>query len=61
MYGFQNYPTPVEDANLSFIPILKENFNLNIGYSDHTLGGSIESFSIPLIAVALGTSIIENI
>ncbi len=60
MYGFQSYPTPVEEAKLPFIPILKENFDLNIGFSDHSPGGSIESFSVPLISAALGASVIEK-
>ena len=60
MYGFQSYPTPVEEVKLPFIPILKENFNLNIGFSDHTPGGSIESYSVPLISTALGASVIEK-
>ena len=49
------YPTPLKDANVTSITQLKKKFNINVGYSDHTLG--IES---SLAAVALGASIIEK-
>ena len=32
------YPTPFNDANLRAIKTLRNVFNVNIGYSDHTLG-----------------------
>ena len=49
------YPTPFEDANLKAIITIKNNLNINVGYSDHTLG--IEA---SLAAVALGAKIIEK-
>lgn len=49
------YPTPMHDANLNVIKTLKESFDLNIGYSDHTLG--IEA---PIAAVALGANVVEK-
>ena len=49
------YPTPFEDANLMSIITLKKKFNLDVGYSDHTL--SIEA---SLAAVTLGASVIEK-
>ncbi len=33
-----SYPTPDGDANLAVIPTLENEFDLPIGYSDHTLG-----------------------
>ena len=48
------YPTEPKDWGLNYIKILKENFNVPIGYSDH----SGEIFS-SLAAVALGAEIIE--
>ncbi len=48
------YPTEPNDWGLNYIKILKENFNVPIGYSDH----SGEIFS-SLAAVALGAEIIE--
>jgi sialic acid synthase SpsE len=60
MYGFQSYPTPVEEANLKFINILKESFGLNVGFLDHTDGGSVESMVIPILSLTFGASVIEK-
>ncbi len=39
------YPTPFEDSNLKTISVLKDKFNLTIGYSDHTIGDKILFYS----------------
>ena len=49
------YPTPYEDVNLKAMLILKEKFNVEIGYSDHTRG-----IEVPIAAVAMGATIIEK-
>jgi N,N'-diacetyllegionaminate synthase len=49
------YPTPFRDVNLRAMLTLKEQFNLPVGYSDHTTG-----ITVPVAAVALGASIIEK-
>ena len=49
------YPTPMKDVNLRAMLQLKEEFNLPIGYSDHTMG-----VEVPIAAVAMGASIIEK-
>lgn len=50
-----SYPTPDEDANLAVIETLKREFDLPVGYSDHTIGSeAIEA------AVAMGAEIIEK-
>jgi len=49
------YPTPIEDVNLTAMNMLKNEFNVDIGYSDHTLG-----IEIPIAAVALGATVIEK-
>lgn len=49
------YPTPMKDVNLNAMLTLKEKFNVEIGYSDHTLGTEV-----PVAAVALGARIIEK-
>lgn len=50
-----SYPTEYKDVNLRVIDTLKENFNLPVGYSDHTIG-----FEVPIAAVARGATIIEK-
>jgi N-acetylneuraminate synthase len=49
------YPTPFTDVNLRAMNTLQTVFNVNIGYSDHTLG-----IEVPIAAVALGATIIEK-
>jgi len=49
------YPAPFDEVNLNAIKSLKESFQLNVGYSDHTLG-----IEVSLAAVALGSTVIEK-
>ncbi len=49
------YPTPMEDVNLNAINTIKNSFNINVGFSDHTDG--IEA---SIAAVAIGAKIIEK-
>lgn len=50
------YPTPYEELNLNVISTLKKEFPLlDIGYSDHSVG-----YEVPIIAAALGASMIEK-
>ena len=49
------YPAPLEEVNLNAIQLLKKEFGLKIGYSDHTLG-----IDVALGAVALGAEVIEK-
>lgn len=49
------YPASFENINLRAISSMKKKFNLNIGYSDHTLGAEAS-----IAAVSLGATIIEK-
>jgi N,N'-diacetyllegionaminate synthase len=49
------YPTPMKDVNLKAMLSIRDKFDVEIGYSDHTLG-----VEIPIAAVALGAKIIEK-
>lgn len=49
------YPTPMEDVNLSAMETIKSAFKIDVGYSDHTLG-----IEIPIAAVAMGAKVIEK-
>lgn len=49
------YPTPMQDVNLHAMISIKEEFDIKVGYSDHTLG-----IEVPIAAVALGAKIIEK-
>ncbi len=50
-----SYPSPLNEQNLSIIPLIKKKFGLVSGLSDHTTG-----ITTALAAVALGASIIEK-
>lgn len=49
------YPTPFSDVNLKAMLSIKEKFNVNVGYSDHTKG-----IEVPIAAIALGALVIEK-
>ncbi len=49
------YPTPMEDVNLSAMLSIQKELGVKIGYSDHTLG-----FEISIAAVAMGATVIEK-
>lgn len=49
------YPAPFDEVNLKAMQTLKNTFNLDVGYSDHTKG-----IHISLAAIALGASVIEK-
>jgi len=56
LHCVSTYPTPIEEANLRSINVLKENFKeLTIGYSDHTLG-----INAAILSAACGAKIIEK-
>ena len=50
-----NYPAAAEDTNLRAMLSMQSAFDVNVGYSDHTLG-----IEVPLAAVALGACVIEK-
>jgi N,N'-diacetyllegionaminate synthase len=49
------YPTPMKDVNLLAMNQIKTVLDVNVGYSDHTLG-----IEVPIAAVALGAEVIEK-
>ncbi|MGV6860629.1 MAG: N-acetylneuraminate synthase [Putridiphycobacter sp.] len=49
------YPTPMEDVHLKAMQTIEKEFNIKVGYSDHTLG-----IEVPIAAVAMGAKVIEK-
>jgi N,N'-diacetyllegionaminate synthase len=49
------YPTPMEDVNLNAMKTIANTFDVQYGYSDHTLG-----IEVDIAAVALGATVIEK-
>ena len=50
-----DYPTPLSDVNLNGMDYLKNYFQTDVGYSDHTIG-----IDVALAAVAKGATVIEK-
>lgn len=55
LHCVSNYPAKPEETNLNAIMTLKNEFNVPVGLSDHTIGEII-----PLGAVAIGANLIEK-
>ena len=49
------YPAPYGEVNLRAMDFLKDYFNVNVGYSDHTRG-----IEVALAAVGMGAKVIEK-
>lgn len=49
------YPCPANEVNLNAIRTLKTAFNLDVGYSDHTIGSEVA-----IASVVLGAKILEK-
>ena len=49
------YPTPFADVNLKAMQQISDEFQIKVGYSDHTKG-----IEVPIAAVALGATVIEK-
>ena len=49
------YPTPMKNVNLKAMLTMRDELQINIGYSDHTLG-----IEVPIAAVAMGATVVEK-
>lgn len=59
MYGYQLFPTDPKKLNLKRIIKLKNIFNLDVGYQDHSPPNYL-GYSIPSLAIGMGINIIEK-
>ena len=50
-----SYPTPISEAKLNMIQILQEEFKIQVGLSDHTIGNLAS-----VLATSMGVSVIEK-
>lgn len=59
--GFQAEPTPIANAAIARIPLLKQQFpKYQIGFMDHVDGESSDTIGVSAMAMALGASVIEK-
>ena len=55
LHCVSSYPAKKEHINLNVLETIKKKFNLDVGYSDHTIGDEM-----CLAAVAMGSKVIEK-
>jgi len=55
MHCTSNYPMSSNEANLNVLNTLRKNFNILLGYSDHSEGEGVGPFTIPM-----GAKVIEK-
>ena len=55
LHANTEYPTPYKDVNLRAMNTIKNELNVKVGYSDHTLG-----IELSIAAVAMGATVIEK-
>jgi len=61
IYGFQNYPTKLEDSHLNRLRNLLHEFGDDyfVGYASHVNGGTEEAARLPVWAIATGADFVE--
>ena len=60
MHSFQAFPTKISQINLHRITSLRQRYHLPVGYMDHIDGNSELALYLPLLAIGLGSNIIEK-
>ena len=55
LHANTEYPTPMKDVNLNAMLSIAKTYDVNYGYSDHTLG-----IEVDIAAVAMGAKVIEK-
>lgn len=55
LHATTEYPCPIDEVNLRAMLTIRDHFNVDVGYSDHTQG-----IEVPIAAVAMGASVIEK-
>lgn len=61
MHGVQNFPTKLENLNVSRVQLLQRMFpGLPVGYADHTDGDDPFGKVVDLLAVGMGAAVLEK-
>ena len=60
MFGYQNFPTRIDDVHLRYLAKLKQLFELPVGYQDHSDADTESAFWLPAAAVGMGVTILEK-
>lgn len=60
MYGFQSYPTSYSDINLSKMTRIRDQFNLPVGYADHTAFDDPNNEIVSVMGAMMGINVLEK-
>ena len=59
-FGYQAYPTAVEDSGINKITFLRKRFSNRLVFADHVNGQSDDALWLPVIALTEGADVIEK-
>ncbi|MEM6902698.1 MAG: N-acetylneuraminate synthase family protein [Pseudomonadota bacterium] len=59
-HGVQNFPTPIEEANINRIGLLQQSFGRPVMFADHTSGDHALATAIDLVALGAGAVLLEK-
>jgi len=60
LFGFQTFPTPVEEIRFRELESMKARYRVPIGFLDHTDGGTLFALMAPALSVAYGADLVEK-
>ena len=60
LYGYQNFPTRTDDVHLRHMLQLQEDFDVPVGYQDHSDAQTPAAFWLPAAALGMGIDIQEK-
>jgi len=60
LFGFQAEPTPIDKNHLARITELRNRFGLEVGFMDHSEGGTPDDLGLSLVALGCGVRLFEK-
>lgn len=60
LFGFQTFPTPVEEIRFRELEALKARYGVPVGFLDHTDGGTLFALMAPALSVTYGADLVEK-
>lgn len=60
LFGFQTFPTPVEEIRFRELESLKARYRVPVGFLDHTDGGTLFALMAPALSVTYGADLVEK-
>jgi len=60
LFGFQTFPTPVEEIRFLELESMKSRYRVPVGFLDHTDGGTLFALMAPALSVTYGADLVEK-